>query len=149
MNPRTAWIFELHQDTQMTNAKKTVVRTPKAPSDAAVAADALFVPAPRKPATQKGISYAELLKQYEELSKQIAIVREEELVEVRATIRQLIDTYELQAEFKFAGGAKKAGSVKTAIAPKFRCPDSGATWSGRGKTPSWLAGKDKTLFLIA
>jgi DNA-binding protein H-NS len=134
MNPRTAWIFELHQDTQMTNAKKTVVRTPKAPSDAAVAADALFVPAPRKPATQKGTSYAELLKQYEELSKQIAIVREEELVE---------------AEFKFAGGAKKAGSVKTAIAPKFRCPDSGATWSGRGKTPSWLAGKDKALFLIA
>jgi len=35
-------------------------------------------------------------------------------------------------------------------AAKYRDPKSGATWSGRGPTPAWLAGaKDRSKFLIA
>ncbi|MFM0616213.1 H-NS histone family protein [Paraburkholderia nemoris] len=31
-------------------------------------------------------------------------------------------------------------------APKYRDPVSGATWSGKGREPEWIAGKDPTAF---
>jgi DNA-binding protein H-NS len=33
-------------------------------------------------------------------------------------------------------------------APKFRDPESGATWTGRGKPPNWIKGKERAGFLI-
>ena len=53
-----------------------------------------------------------------------------------------------------APASKKAGNVGNYVrgpqAPKYRDPKSGATWSGRGPAPAWLAGaKDRTKFLIA
>jgi hypothetical protein len=49
------------------------------------------------------------------------------------------------------GGSNLAG---TKVAPKYRHPDTGETWSGRGGTAGWLAaelkaGKKKEDFLIA
>ncbi|HZZ10715.1 MAG TPA: H-NS family nucleoid-associated regulatory protein [Paraburkholderia sp.] len=45
--------------------------------------------------------------------------------------------------------AGKKGQPKGAQPPKYRDPKSGATWSGRGPAPSWLASvKDRTRFLI-
>ena len=34
------------------------------------------------------------------------------------------------------------------VAPKYRDPETGATWSGRGRTPRWMAGKDPAQFTI-
>jgi len=51
--------------------------------------------------------------------------------------------------------AKAAGTSKRhSVAPKYRDPASGTTWSGRGRTPVWLnnylaQGKAKEEFLIA
>jgi len=46
--------------------------------------------------------------------------------------------------------AKAGNYVKGPQAPKYRDPKSGATWSGRGPAPAWLAGaKDRSKFLIA
>ncbi|MBP0590381.1 H-NS histone family protein [Paraburkholderia sp. LEh10] len=49
-----------------------------------------------------------------------------------------------------ANKAAKAGNyVRGPQAPKYRDPASGATWSGRGPAPAWLAAaKDRTAFLI-
>ena len=45
--------------------------------------------------------------------------------------------------------AKAGNYVRGPQAPKYRDPKSGATWSGRGPAPAWLAGaKDRTKFLI-
>ncbi|MGT2476496.1 H-NS family nucleoid-associated regulatory protein [Paraburkholderia terrae] len=46
--------------------------------------------------------------------------------------------------------AATAGNyVRGPQAPKYRDPATGATWSGRGPAPAWLAGaKDRTAFLI-
>ncbi|MEW6343071.1 MAG: H-NS histone family protein [Pseudomonadota bacterium] len=30
--------------------------------------------------------------------------------------------------------------------PKYRDPVSGATWSGKGREPAWIAGKDRAAF---
>ena len=32
--------------------------------------------------------------------------------------------------------------------PKYRDPDTGATWTGRGKAPVWIADKDREQFAI-
>ncbi|MCX5543864.1 H-NS histone family protein [Paraburkholderia sp. CNPSo 3076] len=47
--------------------------------------------------------------------------------------------------------AAKAGNyVRGPQPPKYRDPKSGATWSGRGRAPAWIAGaKDPSKFLIA
>ncbi|MBY4865158.1 H-NS histone family protein [Burkholderia anthina] len=46
--------------------------------------------------------------------------------------------------------ASKAGNyVRGPQMPKYRDPETGATWSGRGRAPAWLAEvKDRTAFLI-
>ena len=45
--------------------------------------------------------------------------------------------------------AKAGNYVRGPQAPKYRDPKSGATWSGRGRAPVWLAGaKDPSRFLI-
>ncbi|WP_415868024.1 H-NS family nucleoid-associated regulatory protein [Burkholderia ubonensis] len=31
---------------------------------------------------------------------------------------------------------------------KYRDPASGAAWSGRGRESRWIAGRDRTMFLI-
>ncbi len=58
-----------------------------------------------------------------------------------------------------AKGARAAKAAKTApkrgtVAPKYRDPNSGATWTGRGRTPVWVldaekAGATRQSFLIA
>ncbi|MFP3588530.1 H-NS family nucleoid-associated regulatory protein [Paraburkholderia sp. SIMBA_055] len=57
---------------------------------------------------------------------------------------------DLQAPARAAKPAAKAGNyVRGPQAPRYRDPKTGATWSGRGRTPAWLAGvKDRTAFLI-
>lgn len=51
--------------------------------------------------------------------------------------------------------ATKASRIdkRSSVAPKFRDPESGATWSGRGLAPKWLlsyekAGRTRADFLI-
>ena len=51
------------------------------------------------------------------------------------------------------GGAARKTRVKKPVAAKFKDPQSGKTWSGRGRTPGWLseaetAGKQRHDFLI-
>ncbi len=51
------------------------------------------------------------------------------------------------------GRRRSAAKPKLTVAPKFRDPDSGATWTGRGRPPVWLAqkiaqGATKDQFLI-
>lgn len=49
---------------------------------------------------------------------------------------------------------KTSGAAKKTVAPKYRHPESGATWSGRGKPPRWITeaeagGASRDSFLIA
>jgi DNA-binding protein H-NS len=48
-----------------------------------------------------------------------------------------------------ASQPKRTGQVKGKLPPKYRDPKTGATWSGKARPPSWIAGaKDRTKFLI-
>lgn len=90
-------------------------------------------------------SYKELLAQQRELDARIAAARNEERSQAIATIRELMQQFDIAA----GDLAAKQGAYKRGASPvKYRDPVSGATWSGRGREPRWIAGKDRTAFAI-
>jgi len=93
-------------------------------------------------------SYKELLAQREKLEKQIEEAKAREYAEVLNEIKQKMADYGITlAEL---GGRKqgKVGRPRAGVAPKYRDPETGSTWSGRGKPPRWIAGQDREKFLI-
>ncbi len=95
-------------------------------------------------------SLNELIAQKEALEKQIAAARQSETGDAIAKARALVDQYNLTAAdiFPKTGAAKKSGKTSSKVAPKYKNPQTGDTWTGRGITPKWLAGKNKADFLI-
>lgn len=64
--------------------------------------------------------------------------------------RFLVDGYSPNPAPAAKQAAKAGNYVRGAQAPKYLDPKTGATWSGRGRAPAWLAGaKDRAKFLIA
>lgn len=95
-------------------------------------------------------SLNDLLAQKVALEEKIAEARKSELKAALTTIRSLVDTFGLTASdvfppTKVASGKKE---LKNTVSAKYRDPVSGNTWSGRGLAPRWMAGKDKSVFLI-
>ncbi|EPD35077.1 hypothetical protein HMPREF9701_05456 [Delftia acidovorans CCUG 274B] len=45
-------------------------------------------------------------------------------------------------------GSQPHKAMKPPSQPKFRNPDTGATWTGHGRAPGWIAGKDRAPFQI-
>lgn len=43
----------------------------------------------------------------------------------------------------------KSGGGRTQVAPLYRDPATGATWSGRGTEPAWIKGRDRQAFKVA
>ena len=96
-------------------------------------------------------SYKELLAQRESLERQIEEAKSREYAEVLNEIKQKMSDYGITlqelAGVRSAKGAKASRS-RSGVAPKYRDPESGSTWSGRGKPPKWIAGQDRDNFLI-
>lgn len=98
--------------------------------------------------------YQTLLAKRVQLDAQIAAARAAEraqailqLRELTLQARALADEHGITTDELFPSSkAKKSASVG---APKYRDPASGATWTGRGKQPRWIEGKDRTTFLVA
>jgi DNA-binding protein H-NS len=83
-------------------------------------------------------TYAEMKAQAEALLKAAEEQRKTENREIIAEIRAAIREHGITADqLGFAPAGK--GSRKTAPA-KYQDPVSGATWSGRGRTPKWVVG---------
>ena len=94
-------------------------------------------------------SYKELLKQREDLEQQIQNARKNELADAVAKVRALVTEYELTADDVFPPArARASSSAGSKVAPKYRDPATGQTWTGRGKPPKWIADKDREQFAI-
>jgi DNA-binding protein H-NS len=94
--------------------------------------------------------YAKLKAQIANLQAQADDVRRQEVEAVIADVQRLIAEYGLTAQdLGFVERARRGRPPKKAPLPaKYRDPKSGATWSGRGKPPGWIAGKNRDRFLI-
>lgn len=88
-------------------------------------------------------SYKELLQQREQLENEIKEARDKELSEAVSQVRSLVAEFSLTAEDVFPPiRGKRAGTAGSKVAPKYKNPETGETWTGRGKAPKWIAGVD-------
>ncbi len=97
-------------------------------------------------------SYKELLKQQEALALEVEAARKREISDAVNRVRELVSEYGLSERDVFPGGRKSsAAGVRPGgkVAPKYRDPATGQTWTGRGKAPKWIDGKDRDKYLIA
>ncbi|WP_071760862.1 H-NS histone family protein [Burkholderia ubonensis] len=74
-----------------------------------------------------------------ELEEERLAIRDQILTDVRECVRE----FNLSIEEVFPAGAPKKKR-----APKYFDPETGATWSGNGKEPTWLRGKDKSHYMF-
>ena len=94
-------------------------------------------------------TYKDLLQQREALEKQISEARKTETSDAVAKVRALIEDFGLTAQDVFPSGkSKAAGKTTGKVAPKYRNPSTGETWTGRGKAPKWIADQDRGQFAI-
>ena len=84
------------------------------------------------------VSVQELLAQRAAIEKQIIEVQRTERAGAIAKVKSLMAEFGLTAN-DIAGKAPVA-RVKTSgkVAPKYRHPGTGETWTGRGLQPKWL-----------
>jgi len=92
------------------------------------------------------LNYKELLAQAEELDRQIAAARAIEAAAALADIKTRIAEFGFTVEDVFS--EKKARKPRGRIGPTYRDPETGATWSGMGREPFWIKGKDRALFIV-
>jgi DNA-binding protein H-NS len=94
-------------------------------------------------------SYTELQAEIKKLQQQAEQVRRDEIAGAIAKIVATMNEYGISVDD--LGAAPRSKTVRTSrtpVAAKFRDPATGKTWSGRGKEPRWLGGKDRNQFLI-
>jgi DNA-binding protein H-NS len=95
--------------------------------------------------------YEELQAKIADLQAQAEQVRREERQQAIDMAKTMISTYDITAKDL---GLDKTVKTKTGpkpgnkVSPKYRDPASGATWSGRGKTPRWINGADRSQYAI-
>lgn len=95
-------------------------------------------------------TYQEYQEQIAKLQSLAQQARQDEIAEARRNVRELMQQYNLSAA-DLAEPAKKSGKQSTkqgTAQPKYRDPDSGQTWTGRGRAPRWIDKKNKDEFLI-
>ncbi len=95
-------------------------------------------------------SYKELLQQREQLENQIKEARNKELADAVGKVRALVAEFSLTVEDVFPPAkGKRAGTTGNKVAPKYKNPATGETWTGRGKAPKWIANEvDRAQFAI-
>lgn len=91
---------------------------------------------------------AELLAQHNALEKQLAEAREKETRLALIEIVQKMREYKITLH-ELVGRKAPADSGEPESLVKYRDPVTGATWSGRGRAPRWIVGKDRDDFLVA
>ena len=96
-------------------------------------------------------NYKDLIAKRQELESQIAEARKAEISDALSQINDLINAFELTKEDVFPTQTKTTkahGSTGAKVAPKYKDPATGKTWTGRGKAPKWIEGQDRAGFMI-
>lgn len=92
--------------------------------------------------------YQKLLAERDALEQKIKEVRNAERAGVIERIRKDVADFELTERDVFGGATRASVRKGATVAAKYRDPQTGATWTGRGKAPKWISDKDRQQFLI-
>jgi len=100
---------------------------------------------------------AKIQKEIERLHKQAQVLQSKQRKPVISSILRSMKEYgitpdEIAAAFGKSGAKSrkpsaektvKASGTKKPVAPKYRHPETAATWTGRGKAPLWIVEAEK------
>lgn len=94
--------------------------------------------------------YKALLQQKAELEKKIDALIKHAKTDAITEAKAMVQQYGLTKEDVFPSAKSKPNkaSKRSVGEPKFRNPETGATWTGRGKPPKWIEGKDRASLAI-
>jgi DNA-binding protein H-NS len=93
------------------------------------------------------MSLKELLERHQQLELQLVVAREREAEIALTDMVRTMQQYDITvAELM----GRKAGEAVLNAVPvvKYKNPQTGATWSGRGRIPHWIADKNREDFRV-
>lgn len=91
------------------------------------------------------MNLTELLAKKAALDAEIAKAKKTEATAALHRVQELVTEFGFTSQQVFPllpAKSKKQGAAK------YKDPATGATWTGRGKPPAWIVGKDRNDFLI-
>ncbi|MCI4439821.1 H-NS histone family protein [Tibeticola sp.] len=94
------------------------------------------------------VDLKQLLQAREELDRKIAEARKQAKADAIARVRAIVAEFDLTARDVFPVATRTRKGAANPGEPKYRDPVSGKVWTGRGKPPNWIQGKDRSQFLI-
>ena len=93
-------------------------------------------------------TYQEYQAKIAELEALAKAARQNELASAKEQILKIMQTYGLTLSDLASAVKTRNGKPRARVAPKYRDPATGQTWTGRGRAPKWLEGKNKENFII-
>ena len=84
----------------------------------------------------------ELMAQRDALTAQINAELAKERTAALETIRALVAKFEFSVDDFAPKKAKRGVAPGTKVTQKYKNPQTGETWSGRGKPPAWIASSE-------
>lgn len=95
-----------------------------------------------------GLSLEQLEAQKASYEKRIAELRQQERDAALQTVRELVTKHKFTAKEISQPPASGHPQPVDAVDAKYKNPETGETWSGRGRAPAWLDGANKDQFLM-
>lgn len=93
-------------------------------------------------------TYAEIQAQIEALEAKAKEARAAEIAAAKRQIAEIMTAYGLTFDDLRGIKQSKSSKARQPVPAKYKSPETGETWTGRGRAPLWLAGKNKDDFLI-
>lgn len=93
-------------------------------------------------------TYAEYVEQIARLQSLAEAARQDEIAGAMQQIKSLMQQYGITVGDLSSARSAKATKAKATVAAQFKNPETGETWTGRGRAPRWLDGKNKEQFRI-
>lgn len=93
-------------------------------------------------------TYQDYQKQIVELQAKAEEARRAEVAEAKSQIRTIMTEYGLTLADLGSAPKLASKSPRKPVEIKYKDETTGDTWTGRGRAPKWLEGKDKSQYLI-
>lgn len=93
-------------------------------------------------------TYAEYIEQIAKLQKLADTARTNEIDGAIQKIKDLMELHGVSVADLSSVPRAKSAKAKSSVPAQFKNPESGETWTGRGRSPRWLDGKDKEQYRI-
>ncbi|MDF0506351.1 H-NS histone family protein [Burkholderia cenocepacia] len=90
-------------------------------------------------------TFQELLARRAALETEIQTAKAGERSNALKEVKRLVDEFDFSTREIFS--TSKIRKRQT-VQPRYRDPATGATWSGRGRPPKWIDGKDRSQYRI-